>query len=471
MRGMAKVVAVVGAGFGGLHAVRGLAKEEDIQIVVVSRTNHTLFQPLLYQVATGALDEDEIATPVRRVLRKQKNVRFVMAEVDKVDVVNKRVHVRSHVAEADFAYDTLIVAAGVEYNYFGKDEWKGLAPSLKTIADAEEIRRRVLLAFEEAENTTDPARRAALLNYVLIGGGPTGVELAGAIAELLKESLSRELTLVKPEEVSILIVEAGPRILGPFPEDLAAASAKRLESLGVEIHPHTKVTVIDADGIEMQAKNDDGTLGPKVRVPTETAIWTAGVKGVPMLASLGVPLDKSGRVPVGPDLRPEGLPDVYVIGDAAEIKGEDGKPLPGVAQVAMQSGSYVARHILGRESKPFAYFDKGNMAVVGKGFAIADLHKLHLKGLVAWFAWLFIHILYLSTFRSKFFVLQRWLSAYLFTNRSAVVFDAPSPLAPVDTMVPAQNPPDAPAQPQIPVEVPVGDRPNPAAPHPTPAAP
>lgn len=453
---MKKRIVVIGAGFGGLHVVQGLKHDHDLEITLLSRTNHTLFQPLLYQVATGALDEDEIATPVRRVLRHQKNVRFVMAEVDRVDVPGQTVHTRPHAGETEFPYDILVVAAGVEYNYFGKDEWRGLAPSLKTLADAEEIRRRVLLAFEEAENTTDPARRAALLNYVLIGGGPTGVEMAGAIAELLKESLSRELTLVKPEEVSVLIVEAGPRILGPFPEDLAKASAERLESLGVEIHPHTKVTVIDGDGIEMQAKNEDGTLGPKVRIPTETAIWTAGVKGVPMLASLGVPLDKAGRVPVGPDLRPVGLENVYVIGDAAEITGGDGKPLPGVAQVAMQSGDYVARHVQGKEPKPFAYFDKGNMAVVGKGYAIADLHKFHLKGLVAWFAWLFIHILYLSTFQSKFFVLQRWFSAYLFKNRSAIVFDAPTPLAPMETQVPAQNPHDAPLQPHEPMTFPTG---------------
>ncbi len=423
---------VVGAGFGGLHVVQGLRHESDLEITLLSRTNHTLFQPLLYQVATGSLDEDEVATPVRRVLRKQRNVRFVMAEVSRIDVPNRCVCTVTAGGEQRFPYDVLVIAVGVKYNYFGKEDWREFAPSLKTIADAEEIRRRVLLAFEKAENEPDPAMRSSLLNFVLVGGGPTGVEMAGALAELLKESLSRELTMVRPEEVSILLVEASPGVLAQFPKELAEASAKRLESLGVEIHANTKVTEIDGDGVELQAKLPDGTLGERRRIPTETVIWTAGVQGVLVLATLGVPLDKSGRVPVRPDLRPEGLDDVYVLGDAAAIVGADGKPLPGVAQVAMQGGDYVARHIRGKgEGKPFKYWDKGNMAVVGRGFAIADLHRFRLKGLVAWFAWLLIHILYLTSFRSRVFVLQRWVSGYLFGNRSAVVFDAPSPMAPV----------------------------------------
>lgn len=424
---MPRRIVVIGGGFAGLHVVRGLAREPEAEITLISRTNHTLFQPLLYQVATGSLDEDEVATPIRRVLRRQRNVRFVMAECERLDPPARTVWANGEA----FPYDALVLAPGVVYNYFGKEEvWRPLAPSLKTIADAEEIRRRALLSFEKAENERDPAKRSALLNYVLVGGGPTGVEMAGALAELLKESLSRELTMVRKEEVSILLVEASDRVLGQFPEELALASQRRLESLGVTLRLNAKVTTIDDDGVVIT------DAAGQERVPTENVVWTAGVKGVPLLAGLGVPLDRAGRVPVNGYLEVEGLPGHYVLGDAAVIPGPDGKPLPGVAQVAMQGGDYVARSLrrslAGREPQaPFKYWDKGNMAVVGRGFAIADLHRLRLKGLVAWFAWLFIHILYLTSFRSRLFVFQRWVAGYLFHNRSAVVFDAPTPLAPV----------------------------------------
>ena len=419
---MARRVVVIGAGFAGLHVVKGLHKEKGVEITLISETNHTLFQPLLYQVATGSLDEDDIATPVRRVLRHQRNVRFVMASADGIDVPGQTVSAGGHL----YPYDTLVVAAGVEYNYFGHDEWASLAPSLKSVADAEEIRRRVLTAFERAENENDPDARRGLLTYVLVGGGPTGVEMAGALAELLKESLHRELTRVRPEEVTILIAEGGPGILAQFPKALAEASQRRLESLGVKIRENAHVTEITADSVTITPKD-----GPPERVPTATVVWTAGVKGVPLLAALGVPLDRGGRVAVDPYLNAPGLANVYVVGDAASIMGPGEKSWPGVAQVAMQSGDYVAksirRSLAGREPEgPFKYWDKGNLAVVGRAYAIADLHWAKAKGFPAWLLWLLIHILYLDTFRAKIFVFLRWSSAFLFKDRSAIVFDAPS---------------------------------------------
>ncbi|MER3495517.1 MAG: FAD-dependent oxidoreductase [Armatimonadota bacterium] len=350
------------------------------------------------------------------MLRRQKNVRFVMAEATAIHADQRRVEAGGHM----YSYDTLVIAVGVQYNYFGHEEWREVAPSLKTIADAEEILRRVLTAFERAESEPDPALRRADLTYLLVGGGPTGVEMAGALAELLKETLGRELTQVKSQEVRILLVEAAERILTQFPEDLANASAARLKQLGVEIITGKHVTEIDAEGV---------MIGEEP-IATKTVIWTAGVKGVPLLATLGVPLDKAGRIPVNAQLEVEGLPGVYVVGDAASITGPDGKPLPGVAQVAMQGGDYVGAairaSIAGRElGKPFHYWDKGNLAVVGRSFAIADLHRYRFRGFFAWILWLFIHILYLSTFRARFFVFLRWTSAFLFKDRSAIVFDTP----------------------------------------------
>jgi NADH dehydrogenase len=409
-------VVVVGAGFGGIMTARNL-KGADVRVTVVDRANHHLFQPLLYQVATAALSPAHIAAPIRDVLHNQKNAEVFLAEVTGVDTAAKRVLLRSG---DPIPYDYLVLAPGSKYNYFGHDEWEENAPSLKTLADAVSIRQDILLAFEAAEMETDPERRRALLTFALVGGGPTGVELAGSIAELAHRAMHQDFRHIRPEEARILLLEASPKILSMFPDNLATDARKALERLGVEVRTGAKVESVEPGGVVVNGE----------RIPCSTVLWTAGVVAAPVGKWLGIETDKGGRIQVGPDLSVPGHPDIFVIGDAARVEHE-GKPLPGVAPVAMQQGRYVARllraRIAGQTVEPFHYHDKGNLATVGRSFAILDLGRLKLSGFIAWVLWLFIHIWYLIGFRNKLSVFFQWAYAYFTWQRAARLITGPIP--------------------------------------------
>jgi NADH dehydrogenase len=402
------LVVIVGAGFGGLEAAKKLACE-NVQLTVVDRTNYHLFQPLLYQVATAALSPADIAAPVRAILHKCKNVEVILAEVQSIDV-NKRI---VHAGELDLAYDYLILATGARHSYFGHPEWERLAPGLKSLEDAVEIRRRILLAFEYAEKISDPAARAAALTFVIIGGGPTGVEMAGAIAEIARYTLARDFRHIDPSSARVVLIEGEPQVLATFPEDLRVSAMKQLRDLGVEIRTGVHATDLTEDGLK---------VGNEF-IPCRVKIWAAGNNASFVGKSLGVSVDQVGRVVVEDDLTIPGHPEVQVIGDLAKFTGKDGKPLPGVSAVAMQQGRHAARNILamteGRKPQRFWYFDKGSMATIGRHKAVADLHLLQLSGLPAWLAWLFVHILFLVGFRNRVVVLVQWAWAYFTFNKGA----------------------------------------------------
>jgi NADH dehydrogenase len=409
-------VVVVGAGFGGIMAARNLAGA-DVRVTVIDRANHHLFQPLLYQVATAALSPAHIAAPIRDVLHSQRNAEVFLAEVSGVDIAGKRVLLVDH---DPVPYDYLVLAPGSKYNYFGHEDWEKNAPSLKTLSDAVAIRQDILLAFEAAEMEPDPERRRALLTFVLVGGGPTGVELAGSLAELAHRAMHQDFRHIRPEEARILILEASPKILSMFPEKLANAAEKALERLGVEVRTSAKVDDVEPGYVVAGGE----------RIPCSTVLWTAGVVAAPAGRWLGIETDKGGRVKVEPDLSVPGHADIFVIGDAARVE-HDGKPLPGVAPAAMQEGRYVARliraRIAGRSVEPFRYRDKGNLATVGRSFAILDLGKLKLSGFVAWVLWLWIHIWYLIGFRNKIGVFFQWAYAYFTWQRAARLITGPVP--------------------------------------------
>jgi NADH dehydrogenase len=400
-------VLIVGAGFGGLYAARSLARQP-VSVTVVDRRNHHVFQPLLYQVATAALSPGDIASPIRWILRRQQNVEVLMGEVDRVDLARREAHLTDG---SEIPYDFAIVAAGATHAYFGHDDWQPYAPGLKTLEDALEIRRRVLLAFERAERESDPERRAALLTFVVVGAGPTGVELAGALAEISRQSLARDFRHFDPGSARIILVEAGPSVLATFPETLRASAEEDLRRLGVDVRTRTAVTYV-GPGI-VQA--GDQTIA------SETVLWAAGVAASPLGKSLGVPVDRAGRVLVNDDLSIPGHPEVFVIGDLASLNGADGRPLPGVAQVAIQMGKHavdnVVRTIGGQPRTPFVYHDRGNMATIGRASAVADLGRIRLKGFVAWVAWIFVHILNLIGFRNRLVVMVQWAWAYLTFQR------------------------------------------------------
>jgi NADH:ubiquinone reductase (H+-translocating) len=407
-------VVIVGGGFGGLQAAIALRKAP-VRVTVIDRTNHHLFQPLLYQVATAGLSPAHIAGPIRDILRNQRNAEVLMAEA--VGVAPQEQRVLLH--DGSVKYDYLVIATGAKYNYFGHDEWQELAPSLKTLADATAIREEILLAFEEAEREADPDRQKALMTFVLVGGGPTGVEMAGAIGELAHMALKRDFRHIRPEDARILLVEASERVLGNFPERLALEAQKALAQLGVEVITDSKVELVDEAGVVISGK----------RVDCRTVIWTAGVVATPVADWLHVEADRAKRVLVRPDLSVPGMPNVFVIGDAAHME-QDGEPLPGVAPVAMQEGRYVARVIQSRvarrkEPGPFHYKDKGNLATVGRSFAIMDLGRLKLSGFIAWLLWLVIHIWYLIGFRNRIAVLFQWAWAYFTFQRSARLITTP----------------------------------------------
>jgi NADH dehydrogenase len=418
-------VIIVGGGFGGLYAARALAGAP-VTVTLLDRRNHHVFQPLLYQVAAAALSPGDIASPIRWILRRQANVEVLLADVRRIDpsrrtVVIARGEALAHgerlgaeevPADTEMTYDYLILATGSTHAYFGHDEWRDIAPGLKSLEDALDIRRRVLLAFERAERETDPARRQPLLTFVVVGGGPTGVELAGALAEMSRQSLARDFRHFDPGSARVVLLEGGPSLLSNFPEPLRAAARRDLERLGVEVRTGTAVTGLSAGRVESAA----------VSIEAATILWAAGVAASPLGATLGVATDRAGRVAVQPDLTIPGHPEVFVIGDLASVKGADGMPLPGVAQVAIQTGRHAARAIrgaiAGRASRPFVYRNLGNMATIGRASAIADFGWLQLKGWIAWLAWLFVHIMNLIGFRNRVLVLVQWAWAYFSYQRA-----------------------------------------------------
>jgi NADH:ubiquinone reductase (H+-translocating) len=401
-------VVIVGAGFGGLSAAKALSRAP-VQVTLIDKRNHHLFQPLLYQVATAGLAPTQIATPIRAIVRKQRNANVVLGTVDGVDTKNKRVLLGDRTVE----YDYLILATGARHSYFGRDEWERFAPGLKTLEDATEQRKRILLAFERAELESDPAERARLTTFVVIGGGPTGVETAGAIAELARKALAKDYRRINPHCARIVLVEAAPRLLGAFPEDLAANARCELEHLGVEVRAAQAVTACDAKGISVGTE----------RIESRCVIWAAGVQSSPVARWLMAPMDRAGRTIVDNTLRAAGYDNIFVIGDCALATGADGKPLPGVAPVAKQQGEHAARSIGSllkrRKPKPFRYADFGSMATVGRKAAIADFRGVHLRGFLGWMVWSAAHVYFLIGFRNRVAVTLDWIWSYLTFERGA----------------------------------------------------
>jgi NADH dehydrogenase len=401
-------VVIVGGGFGGLLAARGLAKAP-VEVTLVDRENHHLFQPLLYQVATAGLSSAEIASPIRRILRRQENTTVLMAEATGVDLQGRRLLL----ADGEVPYDFMIVAAGATHSYFGHDEWEQHAPGLKTLDDAFELRRRVLLAFEQAARAPDSERRRQWLTFVVIGGGPTGVEMAGALVEVARHTLVREFRRIDPRTARIILVEAGPRILTAYPEALSRKAVLQLEGLGVQVWTGAPVTGIDDSGVSMGGD----------RLMARTVVWAAGVQASPLGRALGGSLDRAGRVKVTPELTLPGRPEVFVIGDLAALD-QDGRPVPGVAPAAMQMGRHTAANIVravrGEALVPFRYHDKGSLATIGRSAGVAWFGgRRTLSGFLAWAAWLAIHIFFLIGFRNRFVVMVTWAWAYATYERSA----------------------------------------------------
>ena len=402
-------VVIIGGGFGGIAAAKALRRAH-VTVTLIDRTNHFIFQPLLYQVATAALAPSDITAPIRWILRHHRNTEVLMAEVREIDPQRKVVRVDDELRE--IPYDYLIVATGSRHAYFGHNEWEPYAPGLKAIEDASEIRRRFLLAFENAEKTDDEKEREELLTFVIVGGGATGVELAGAMPYIAKKALAPDFRRVDTRKTRVILVEAGPRILPTFPEDLAARAVRDLNDLGVEVRVGSFVTGVGPDGV---------TVGNE-RIRARTAFWAAGNLSSPLGKFLGAPLDRAGRVQVSPDLSVPGIPNIFIVGDLAALV-QDGRPIPGVGPAAIQEGKSAAKNIL-RElrrepRKPFRYWNKGDLAVIGRSRAIADLGWIRFSGWFAWVFWLFVHIMYLVGFRNRIVVLFGWAYAY-FTSQAGV---------------------------------------------------
>ena len=401
-------VIIIGARFGVLEASKKLSCK-DVRLTIIDRTNYHLFQPLLYQVATAALSPADIAAPIRAILSKCRNVEVVLAEVESVDVETRQVKT----PDRTFDYDFLILATGARHSYFGHEEWERLAPGLKSLEDAVELRRRILLAFEFAEKTTDEAARQAAMTFVVIGGGPTGVEMAGAIAEISRYTLSKDFRHIDPSKARVILIEGASRLLAAYPPDLSESARKQLISLGVDVRTNARVTEISESGVRW---NDEF-------IPCRVKIWAAGNTASFVGKTLIAPVDRVGRVIVNDDLTIPGHPEVQVIGDLANFSHQTGEPLPGVSPVAMQQGRHAASNILrsirGEKLKPFRYLDKGSMATIGRNKAVADLKFFHLSGLPAWLAWLFVHIIFLVGFRNRILVLIQWAWAYLSFDKGA----------------------------------------------------
>jgi NADH dehydrogenase len=401
-------IVIIGGGFGGLYAAKELM-HQPVSVTLLDRTNHHLFQPLLYQVATAGLSPGDIAQPIRHILRDAENIEILMEGVDRVDVAQKLVITGNQ----EIPYDYLIVAAGARHSYFGHDEWEQFAPGLKSLEDALELRRRILKAFEFAEIATDPAERKKALTFVVVGGGPTGVEMAGAIAELAHRSLADDFHHVNPRDAQVILVDAAPRILPTFEAKLSESARKQLEQLQVEVRTGVMVKDVGPDGVH---------AGDEL-IPTRTIVWAAGNAASPLAKSLGAELDRAGRVTVNEDLTIAGHPEVFAIGDMALFTHQTGQSLPGVCPVAMQMGTHAAKNILaaseGRAMTGFRYQDKGNMATIGRNRAVADLKVISFGGFFAWLAWLFIHLIFLIGFRNRIAVLFQWMWAYLTYARGA----------------------------------------------------
>jgi len=416
-------VVIVGGGFAGLEAARALATA-DVRITLLDRHNYHLFQPLLYQVATASLSPGDVASPIRWILRRQKNVAVLLADVREIDAVHRRVLVGPGPLEADYdagasiGYDYLVLAAGAAHAYFAHPEWVDRAPGLKTLDDALEMRRRTLLAFEAAERENDPVVQRRLLTFVIVGGGPTGVELAGALAEIARQSLVRDFRRIRPESARIVLLEGGPFLLAPFPEPLRVAAQRALERLGVEVMTGCVVINIDADGVTY--KSLGGPPETVERISAETVLWAAGIAASPIARSLGVPLDRVGRVTPEPTLALAAFPNIFVAGDLSAFT-QDGALLPGVAQVAMQQGACAGRNIRRAiERQPletFRYKDYGIMATIGRGSAVGHVFGLNISGFFAWLFWIFLHIFWLIGFRNRFVVMTEWAWAYFSLQR------------------------------------------------------
>jgi NADH dehydrogenase len=403
-------VVIVGAGFAGLAAAEELGSTE-IRVTIIDRRNYHLFVPLLYQVATAALSPADIAAPIRRVVSRHANIDVMLNEVTGIDTADRRIMLADG---AVVSYDALVIATGSAHSYFGHDEWERFAPGLKTIEDARQIRGRVLMAFEQAEMSHDPERQRQLMTIVVVGGGPTGVEMAGAIAELAKRTLVRDFRNIHPENTCVMLVEAGPRILPPFPPDLSEYAHRALERLGVTVKVDTPVEEVTADGVRIAGQF----------VPAGVVIWGAGVKASDAGQWLGTETDKAGRIKVDPDLSVPGLKNVFALGDTALALGDDDKPLPGLAQVAKQQGEHLGRHlqdhlVKGTAIPPFRFNNRGNMATIGRNHAVADLGRRHLKGWLAWMLWGIVHVYLLIGFRNRLLVSMEWFSAWLTYQRGA----------------------------------------------------
>ncbi|HSP15739.1 MAG TPA: NAD(P)/FAD-dependent oxidoreductase [Thermoanaerobaculia bacterium] len=401
-------VVILGGGFGGLYAARHLGKAA-VRITLIDRHNYHLFQPLLYQVATAALNPSDIAAPIRSVLRRQRNTNVLLGEATAIDTTRKIVTLR----DGEVSYDSLIIATGATHSYFKHPEWEANAPGLKSIDDALEIRRRVLVAFEAAERETDPALQAEWLTFVIVGAGPTGVELAGALSEIARKSMIRDFRRIDPSRARVILVEGQDRVLPVYPPSLSEKARNQLEGLGVEVITSAIVTSVTQREVRIGERT----------IPTRTVLWAAGVQASPLAQSLGVPLDRAGRVLVEPDLTIPGHGDVFVIGDLAALKQADGTFVPGVAPAAIQEGLHVARNIeraiAGQPIEPFRYHDKGSLATIGRAAGVADFGFLKLSGFVAWLAWLAVHIFFLIGFRNRFLVLTQWAWAYVTYQRAA----------------------------------------------------
>ncbi len=410
-------VVIIGGGFGGLYTAQTL-KKAPVEVTLLDKRNFHLFQPLLYQVATGSLSPGEIASPLRSVLAKQKNTQVLLAEAYDVDPERRKLIVN----DGEIDYDTLVVSTGSQTQYFGNDRWEAVAPGLKTIEDATRIRHKILFAFEAAERENDPKERSAWLTFVVVGAGPTGVELAGALGEIANDTLRHEFRSIKPEEARILLLDGSPRVLPPYPEQLSAAAERLLIKIGVRTRNNVKVTGIDENGVTIHCAAGDE------RIPAKTVIWAAGVTANPfgkiVADRTGAKLDRQGRVLVEPDLTVPGHPEIFIVGDLAAAS-QDGKPLPGVAPVAMQQGRYAAKAIVkrlrGETVKPFHYTDKGSLAVIGRAAAVAFFFdgKVKVSGFLAWLVWLFVHLMYIVEFESRVLVFIQWGFQYLTFNRGA----------------------------------------------------
>jgi NADH:quinone reductase (non-electrogenic) len=418
-------VIIVGGGFGGLRAAQAL-KSAPVDVTLLDRRNYHLFQPLLYQVATGSLSPGEIAAPLRSVLSRQHNTRVLLGEVVDLDPLSKRVLLADG---ASFEYDSLIVATGSQSSYYGHDAWREWAPGMKSVEEATNIRHKILYAFEVAERISDPVRRRAWLTFVIVGAGATGVELAGAIGEIARQTLKNDFRSIRPEEAEIILIDGAPRVLMPFPEDLAQKAERSLAKLGVQVMTGVMVKDIDKEGVTFEMNNRTDRLAAR------TVLWAGGVTASALGRTLAnrtkADTDRGGRIKVNPDLTIANYPDIYVVGDLALALGPNGKPLPGVAQVAMQQGTYAAKAIVrkvqgAKALQPFKYFDKGDIAVIGRAAAVANIFGLHISGLPAWLVWACIHLMYIVQFQSRILVFIQWAIQDLTFNRGARLITGPA---------------------------------------------